>query len=91
MARWERSPGKQIAAFAPYAAYCNRVLLLFHFALLGGLIGTKATNRIDLEYLYYLPFATAFASGDALHATLAPLAFARLTYGSRRRLLSQRG
>ncbi len=75
LARWERDPEKRLSTFAPYAAYCTRVLLLFHFALLGDLIGTKATNRIDLEYLYYLPFATAFASGDAVHATLAPLAF----------------
>jgi hypothetical protein len=53
------------------------VLLLFHFALLGKLIDAKRTNRIDLEYLYYVPFAKAFASGDSVHAVLAPMVFDR--------------
>jgi hypothetical protein len=73
--RWDRAPDKRLAVFAPYAHYCARVLLLFHFALLANLIGTRPTNRIDLEYLYYVPFAKAFASGDSVHAFLAPLAF----------------
>jgi hypothetical protein len=73
--RWERAPEKRLAVFAPYAHYCARVLLLFHFALVAKLIDAKRTNRIDLEYLYYVPFAKAFASGDTVHAVLAPLVF----------------
>ena len=73
--RWDQTRDKRLAVFAPYAYYCARVLLLFHFALLGKLIDAKRTNRIDLEYLYYVPFAKAFASGDTVHAVLAPLVF----------------
>jgi hypothetical protein len=73
--RWERALDKRLAIFAPYAVFCARVLLLFHFALLAKLIDAKRTNRIDLEYLYYVPFAKAFASGDTVHAVLAPLVF----------------
>ncbi len=73
--RWGRALDKRLAVFAPYAHYCARVLLLFHFALLAKLIDAKRTNRIDLEYLYYIPFAKAFASGDTVHAVLAPLLF----------------
>lgn len=73
--RWERAVDKRLAIFAPFATFCARVLLIFHFALLGNLIDAKRTNRIDLEYLYYVPFAKAFASGDTVHAVLAPLVF----------------
>jgi hypothetical protein len=73
--RWDQTRDKRLAVFAPYAHYCALVLLLFHFALLANLIGTRPTNRIDLEYLYYVPFAKAFASGDSVHAFLAPLVF----------------
>lgn len=57
----------------PFTAYCIRVSLIFHFGLAFGLISTRPTNRIDLEYLFYLPFCTTFSSGDALHRDLAPL------------------
>jgi len=73
--RWERALDKRLAIFAPYASFCARVLLLFHFALLAKLIDARRTNRIDLEYLYRVPFAKAFASGDSVHAVLAPLVF----------------
>jgi hypothetical protein len=73
--RWDQTHDKRLVTFAPYAHYCARVLLLFHFALLGKVIDAKRTNRIDLEYLYYVPFAKAFASGDTVHAVLAPLVF----------------
>jgi uncharacterized protein YecA (UPF0149 family) len=36
------------------------------------LVGTRATNMIDLEYMYYLPFCMVFASSDKFHQTLAP-------------------
>lgn len=58
---------------APYTAHCLRVSLTFHFALAFGLIGTRPTNRIDMEYLYYTPFCQAFSSGDAFHRKTAPL------------------
>lgn len=59
--------------FAPYAFHCYRSYMLFSFALAGGLIDTKWSNRIDLEYLYYLPFCVSFTSRDKLHKKLGPL------------------
>jgi hypothetical protein len=58
---------------APFTHHCVRVALIFHFALAFGLIGTRSTNRIDMEYLFYLPFCFVFSSGDDLHRQLAPL------------------
>src|SRR6266566_8971960 len=62
-----------LGKLAPYTAYCVRVALIFHFALAFNLISTRATNRIDLEYLYYAPFCHAFSSGDTFHRKTAQL------------------
>jgi hypothetical protein len=35
--------------------------------------GERASNKADIAYLYYLPFAMVFASGDKLHQRTAPL------------------
>ena len=56
-------PG-QFAIRYPFAGKCIRTAMFFHFALAFGLVTTKATNRVDLEYLYYLPFCMVFTSGD---------------------------
>jgi len=60
-----------LEAEMPYTKRCIRLALIFHFALAFGLISTRSTNRIDLEYLYYIPFCMVFSSGDALHRDLA--------------------
>lgn len=57
---------------APFTCHCLRASLLFHFALSFSLVSTRPTNRVDLEYLFYLPFCHAFTSGDKLHRQLAP-------------------
>lgn len=57
----------------PYTAHCVRVSLIFHFALAFGLVSTRPTNRVDLEYFYYVPFCQAFSSGDAFHKDVAPV------------------
>jgi hypothetical protein len=59
--------------FAPYATHCIKVDLLFHYGLMHEVIGTRPTNRVDLEYLYYLPFCNIFTSNDKLHKQLTPL------------------
>ena len=71
--RYETAGIHQLKEFAPFGFHCFRADLLFNLALVHGLIGTRATNRVDLEYLYYLPFCTAFSSGDKLHDVIAPL------------------
>jgi hypothetical protein len=66
------SPGA-LQKSAPYTAFCARAALVFHFALAFGLVTTRATNRIDLEYFYYTPFCQIFSSGDTFHRKIAPL------------------
>jgi len=69
--RWSRSSPIYLQKFAPYADYCLRVELSFIVAVRDGLISTKPTNRLDLEYCFYLPFCMVFSSADHLHANLA--------------------
>lgn len=69
--RWSRCSDKRLQEFAPYALYCARMIIIFQLALVKNIIGTRATNRIDLEYLFYAPFAHIFCSGDKFHRDLA--------------------
>jgi hypothetical protein len=74
------APLGSLAQAAPFTAYCVRAALIFHFALAFGLVSTRPTNRIDLEYLYYAPFGNAFSSGDAFHRKTAALILRDQTY-----------
>lgn len=67
------SGGILLKDVAPYAAYCLRANMLFKLGVMQKLIGTRSTNRIDLQYLYYLPFCNIFTSNDKFHERLAPL------------------
>ena len=71
--RWHRLGKPLLRNFAPYSYYCTKLLLAFCFGLAGGLLGTRATNRIDLEYLFYVPFCLAFSSGDKFHKQMITL------------------
>ncbi|KQS88788.1 hypothetical protein ASG21_16750 [Chryseobacterium sp. Leaf394] len=71
--RWNQVGKPMIKEFAPYAFHCLRVDTLFLFGLTSDLIGTRPTNRVDLEYLYYLPFGHVFTSNDKVHKKLVPL------------------
>ncbi|GAA4382145.1 hypothetical protein GCM10023186_22200 [Hymenobacter koreensis] len=73
LSKWGWAGKPLISQFAPYAFHCLRVDTLFLFGLSTGLIGTRATNRVDLEYLYYQPFGNIFTSNDKVHKNLAPL------------------
>ena len=70
--RWETNRYKTIEEFAPYAFYCLKINLFFQLGLINNLFGTKSTNRVDLEYLYYLPFCMVFSSGDKFLTQIAP-------------------
>lgn len=60
--------------FASYAAYVLKVDLFFYLCLGKSLISKeRPSNKIDISYLYYLPFCMVFASSDNLHARTAPL------------------
>ncbi|MEZ0181919.1 SEC-C domain-containing protein [Flavobacterium oncorhynchi] len=71
--RWNQLGKPLIKEFAPYAFHCLRIDALFLFGLITDLIGTRPTNRVDLEYLYYLPFGHVFTSNDKVHKNLVPI------------------
>ena len=56
----------------PYTHYCVRASLFAHLAMSFQLVSQKADNRIDLDYLFYLPFCNVFTSHDKFHRALAP-------------------
>jgi hypothetical protein len=60
--------------FAPYAAHVVTVEIFFQVALGASLISAdRRSNRLDVGYLFYLPFSNLFISGDKLHRKCAPL------------------
>ena len=71
---WRKSGSKPLRAYAPYASHCLEVDLYFAFAMSNGLISSeRPSNRVDMDYLYYLPFCNIFVSGDKLHRRSVPL------------------
>jgi len=70
--RWETSKQDNLFVFAPYTMFCLMSKLFFNICLQNNIIGTRATNLIDLEYIYYLPFCRVFVSNDSLHKKLVP-------------------
>ena len=67
-------PMEEISKFAPYAAHVFGVDLFFYLALRADLISkNRPSNKIDIAYLYYLPFCMVFVSNDRLHEKAAPL------------------
>jgi hypothetical protein len=73
LARWKAAGGPPLHRFAPYAAFVFTINIFFELAQSAGMISTRPSNRIDLAYLYYLPFTELFVSGDKLHRDTAPL------------------
>jgi hypothetical protein len=73
IARWKACGGPPLSVFAPYADYVFRVDLFFYLGMASGVIATtRPSHRIDLAYLYYLPFCTVFSSFDKFHAAIVP-------------------
>ncbi len=59
--------------FAPYFTYVFSVDLFFYLGIAAGLIGRgRPSHKIDLAYLYYLPFCMIFTSNDKLHSSIVP-------------------
>lgn len=72
--RWESARRPPLDEFAPFATHLFKVDLLFHLGAHRGFISSeRASNRVDMAYLYYLPFTKVFVSGDKLHGRTAPL------------------
>ncbi len=73
-ARWEAKGQLPPSTYAPYTSHVMTVDLFFTIALGADLVGReRASNKIDLAYLYYLPFCMVFTSRDKLHKRAAPL------------------
>jgi hypothetical protein len=70
--RWAVDRYRPLADYAPYAAHVLAVELFFQIALATGLISAeRPSNRIDVGYLFYLPFCMVFTSSDKLHRRCA--------------------
>ncbi len=72
--RWNLANYPPLVDYAPYAAYVLTVVLFFKIALVANLISNeRPSNRVDVAYLFYLPFCMMFASSDRLHESSASL------------------
>lgn len=70
--RW-LSARTSLSTFSPYGHYCMAVDLRYIIASRSNLLRVQATDPLDLQYLYYVPFFQVFVSEDTLHVRLAPL------------------
>lgn len=72
--RWSIENYPSLTRYAPYTAYVYTVELFFQIALAANLISSeRPSNRVDISYLFYLPFSMIFVSTDKLHQKCAPL------------------
>lgn len=72
--RWTAAGRPPLSTYAPYAAHVLRVEVFFQIALAASHISTeRPSNRLDIAYLFYLPFSMVFVSSDKLHCRCAPL------------------
>ncbi len=72
--RWSLIGYPPLAEYAPYAAYVLTLEIFFQTAVAAGFIsGDRPSNRVDIAYLYYLPFCMMFVSSDRLHQRCASL------------------
>jgi len=68
--RWENAGSKPIREFAPYFAYVLSVDLFFYLGINANLFSSfrhPQTHKVDIAYLYYLPFCKIFVSNDKIH------------------------
>jgi len=71
--RWSTAGYLPLSIYAPFAAHVLTVEIFFQIALGAHLISTeRPSNRVDIAYLFYLPFCMIFVSSDKLHRRCAP-------------------
>ena len=72
--RWGYNGCPSLKSFAPYAAHVFTVELFFYIAAASQLISQKkVSDKLDLAYLFYLPFCMIFVSSDRIHKRCTPL------------------
>jgi len=64
LARWHSKDYKDLETFAPYAVYCYSVAAMYYLGIENNIYSDRKTNLLDLQYLYYLPFAKVFSTND---------------------------
>ncbi|ASU39424.1 hypothetical protein hmeg3_14745 [Herbaspirillum sp. meg3] len=71
---WTQANRPSLKQFAPFAAHVTAVELFFQLAINSDLISPdRNSNRMDIAYLFYLPFCMTFVSSDKLHRKCASL------------------
>jgi hypothetical protein len=76
--RWKTVGSPPIREFVPYFRHVFGVDLFFSLSIASDQISRirrkgKADNKVDIAYLYYLPFCHVFVSNDNLHKRVVPL------------------
>lgn len=72
--RWLGDNHPPLVDYAPYAAHVLTVVLFFKIAIAANLISNeRPSSRVDIAYLFYLPFCMMFVSSDRLHEKCASL------------------
>ncbi len=69
--RWETDNQKLLKSFAPCLYFFTKIEKAFRLGIVYELITTRPTNKIDCEYIYYLPFSNIFSSRDNFHKNFA--------------------
>lgn len=72
--RWSITNYQPLIEYAPYVSHVLEVEIFFQISLAANLIASeRPSNRMDIGYLFYLPFCKIFVSSDKLHQRCAHL------------------
>src|ERR1700730_8982663 len=74
LSNWMRERRPPIREHLPYFVFMLTINIFFCLVLPTQLLrNVKPSHKIDLAYLYYLPFCSVFTSKDYFHAQVVPL------------------
>lgn len=74
LSRWRTAGSPRLGSYAPYATFVLTLEVFFQVAVAANLIShARPSNRVDIAYLFYLPFCMVFVTSDRLQARCAPL------------------
>ncbi|MFV8324869.1 SEC-C domain-containing protein [Flavobacterium sp. ZS1P14] len=68
--RWNSESFPDLETFAEYTFYCYSIVSMYYIGINNNLLGERKTNLLDLEYLFYAPFAKVFSTNDKFLVTL---------------------
>ena len=65
ISRWKSKGYQNLTKYAPYLSFVLQVELFFQIAILNKQISAdRPSNRMDISYLFYLPFVQVFVTND---------------------------